>query len=218
MPNLTRLLARWGIEPYIKRNTMTLRSLELRRWEHGEYLGAATWMPEVESKHGAPQYAVHRADILKGITDAIRTLPNVTLQTNSRVVGVNMETPSVSLINGTTLVADVVVGADGDPIHLFRLHSTDPSATGVKSTCRKILYQRLGLSDYARPTGDAAFRAMIPLERIKDPALIKFVKTPIATRWIGPGRHVQGFPIRGHEWYNMVCGSFPRLYASCDLG
>ncbi|KIX04829.1 uncharacterized protein Z518_05700 [Rhinocladiella mackenziei CBS 650.93] len=85
-------------------------------------------------------------------------LPNVTLKVNSKVVDVDMDTPSVTLSDGSTLVSDLIVGADG-----------------VKSTCRRLLYQRLGLSDKARPTGDAAFRVMIPLE---------FVKTPVATRWL----------------------------------
>ncbi|KIW29782.1 uncharacterized protein PV07_05570 [Cladophialophora immunda] len=186
-PNLTRLFARWGIEPYIKQDTMPLCRLELRRWENGEFLGAATWMPEVEKRHGSPQYAAHRADILKGITEGIHRLPNVTVKVNSRVMNIDTEGPSVTLSDGSTLKADVVVGADG-----------------VKSTCRKVLYQKLGLTDRARPTGDAAFRVMIPLQRIQDQKLIEFVKTPVATRWIGPGRHVQGFPIRDHSLYNMV--------------
>src|ERR1700744_410420 len=92
---------------------MSLRRIELRRWQNGEYLGAATWMPEVERRHGAPQYAAHRADILKGITNGIHTLPNVTLRTNARVIGVDMDAPSVTIHDGTTLAADVVIGADG---------------------------------------------------------------------------------------------------------
>jgi salicylate hydroxylase len=105
----------------VKKHSMPLRRLELRRWENGEYLGAAPWMPEVEALHGAPQYVAHRADILKGITDGIRPLPNVTLQTNSRVVNVDMDKPSVTLSDGTTLVADVVVGADGRSLILKSL-------------------------------------------------------------------------------------------------
>jgi salicylate hydroxylase len=162
-------------------------------------------MPEVERRPGAPQYAAHRADILKGITNSIHTLPNVTLRTNARVMGVDMDAPSVTMHDGTTLAADVLIGADGMSLILTRtLPIYSPASEGVKSACRKKLYQSLGLTDKARPTGDAAFRAMIPLQRIQDPELVDFVKTPITTRWIGPGRHVQGFPIRDHNLYNLV--------------
>lgn len=79
----------------------------------------------------------------------------------------------------------------------------------MKSTCRKLVYQRLEKVDKVIPTGDAAFRAMIPLEKIQDPDLRAFVQRPIATRWMGGGRHVQGYPIRHGQLYNMVSEQFP---------
>jgi len=63
---------------------------------------------------------------------------------------------------------------------------------GLKSTCRKLIYQQLGLVDRARPTGDAAFRVMIHLRDVVDPTIREFMSAPIITRWLGPGRHVDG--------------------------
>ena len=92
---------------------------------------------------------------------------------------------------------------------LFQLmiESHAHGSAGMKSTCRKLMYQKLGLVDKARPTGDAAFRAMIPLDTVTDPELRKFMTEPIATRWMGPDRHVQGYPIRHGNLYNMVRSS-----------
>jgi salicylate hydroxylase len=75
---------------------------------------------------------------------------------------------------------------------------------GMKSLCRKLIYEKLGLVDKATPTGDAAFRACIPLENVTDPELRAFVTEPVATRWMGEGRHIQAYPIRHGNLYNMV--------------
>ena len=66
------------------------------------------------------------------------------------------------------------------------------------------MYKQLGLVDKARPTGDAAFRVMIPIDQMNDPELQAFASDPVGTRWMGPGRHVQGYPIRHGNLYNMV--------------
>lgn len=74
----------------------------------------------------------------------------------------------------------------------------------MKSTCRKLIYDKIGQIDRAVPTGDAAFRACLPLARVTDPELRKFVTTPVATRWMGQGAHIQAYPIRHGNLYNMV--------------
>ncbi|RFU28214.1 hypothetical protein B7463_g8098, partial [Scytalidium lignicola] len=184
-PNLTRLLSRWGLDPRLRQHTDPLTRIDLRRWETGEFLGAATLMPEIEKRHGAPQYVVHRSDLQKALMDQASSVSEIRI--NSLVVGIDFDKPSVTLHDGTVVDPDVVIGADG-----------------MKSTCRKLIYDKLGLIDKARPTGDAAFRVLIPLERILDPELRKFVMEPVATRWMGPNCHVQAYPIRHGNLYNMV--------------
>lgn len=75
---------------------------------------------------------------------------------------------------------------------------------GLKSTARRLLYNRLNLVDKTRPTGDAAFRALVPLKNVEDPELRGFMTDLAATRWMGAGRHVQGYPIRHGALYNLV--------------
>ena len=114
MPNLARVLTRWGLDPVLRRHTMSLTRVDLRRWETGEFLGAATVMPEVEKRHGASQYSVHRADIHKALMDDVQNLSNTEIRANSMVVGVDFEKPSVTLQDGTVTTADIIVGADGE--------------------------------------------------------------------------------------------------------
>ncbi|KIW62487.1 hypothetical protein PV04_10660 [Phialophora macrospora] len=184
-PNLTRLLNRWGFDERIRKHSDALARIDLRRWEDGEFLGAATLMPEVERRHGAPQYVIHRADLHAALLEEAETVADI--RTDSTVVAISFEQSAATLASGAKLEADVIVGADG-----------------MKSTCRKLIYEALGLSDKARPTGDAAFRACIPLGVVTDPDLRAFMTEPVATRWMGPDRHIQGYPIRHGAVYNMV--------------
>lgn len=52
----------------------------------------------------------------------------------------------------------------------------------------------------ALPTGDSAYRAVIPrtdLER--HPDLMYFVNANLGVRWMGPGRHLMTYPIRAGQ-------------------
>lgn len=112
-PNLTRLLSRWGLDDRIQKHTDYLSHVNLRRWEGGELLGAAPLMPEVQKKHGAPQYVIHRADLHKALMDEAQTVAEV--RVNSMVMAIDFEKPSVTLMDNTVLEADLIVGADGPP-------------------------------------------------------------------------------------------------------
>lgn len=74
----------------------------------------------------------------------------------------------------------------------------------MKSTCRRLIYKKLNAVDKVRPTGNAAFRATIPIDTVTDGELRAFLSEPVATRWMGPDRHVQAYPIRNGKLYNMV--------------
>ena len=112
-------------------------------------------MPKIEEVHGAPQYVVHRPELLNTFLEGGLALPTVTVKTNAHVDKVDFDVPSVTLRGGETHKADVVIAADG-----------------LKSVCRTLLFDKLGLVDKARPTGDAAYRIVIPAESLlADPTL-----------------------------------------------
>lgn len=110
-PNLTHLLARWGLEDRVLKHTDALTRIDLRRWEDGEFLGAATLMPEIEKRHGSPQYVIHRADLHEALMEEAATVAEI--RTDSNVTTIDFDKPSVTLSNATKLEADVIVGADG---------------------------------------------------------------------------------------------------------
>jgi salicylate hydroxylase len=98
------------------------------------------------------------------------------IRLNARVIDIDPSTPSLTLDSGEVLKADLIVGADG-----------------VKSMLRSVV---LGTPDEAKPTGDAAYRAIIPVSEFeKDPELKPFVDNPQMTAWMGPDRHMMMYRI-----------------------
>lgn len=110
-PNQTRLLNRWGLDPRLRKHTDTMTKVHLRRWEAGELLGAAPLMPEVEARHGAPQYVIHRAELHGALMEDAQEVAEI--RVNSMVVAIDFQKPTVTLQTGEVLEADLVVGADG---------------------------------------------------------------------------------------------------------
>ncbi|OGE48846.1 hypothetical protein PENARI_c025G03859 [Penicillium arizonense] len=180
-PNMLRLFDRWGVSDLIHAQDVALEHIHVRRWENGKLLGT---MPV--NKTFGQQVVIHRADLHNAIIDRAVALPNVELRVNSPVTDVQFDPASVTLANGTVVRGDIVVGADG-----------------IKSTIRSRLLEDSSLK--AIPTGDAAYRIMLPREIMeKDPELKELIDQPEATRWLGPSRHIIAYPVRSHQLYNVV--------------
>lgn len=132
------------------------------------------------------QVVIHRADLHNALIDQALALSNVELRVNSTVTDVQFDQAAVTLADGTVVKGDVVIAADG-----------------IKSGIRGQL-----LNDYsckAIPTGDAAYRIMLPRSALEsDPELKALMDEPQATRWLGPNRHIIAYPVRNHELYNVV--------------
>src|SRR5438477_2811698 len=87
-----------------------------RRWDDGRTLQRAPLGEAAEAAFGAPYYHFHRADLLEALADA---LPPERLRLGHRLAGFTDHGDRVELrfASGTTVSADVLVGADG-------IHST----------------------------------------------------------------------------------------------
>ncbi|KAJ7165085.1 hypothetical protein C8R46DRAFT_1098142 [Mycena filopes] len=182
-PNLSRLLIRWGLGNDLRRASVKPQSITFRRYKTGHRVGWTKWGENMDKDYGAPYCHVHRADLLKMLFKLAS--PYMTLYLNSRVVSLDPDLCQVTLESGRTFRGDVILGADG-----------------VKSMIREVV---VGRPDKPMPTGDAAYRAIIPTsEMAKDPDLKFLVDHPEMTGWIGPGRHIMGYCIRDAQEYNLV--------------
>ena len=102
--------------------------------------------------------------------------PRITIRTNCLAVAVDPSLPTLTLESGEVVSADVVIGADG-----------------LKSLAREYV---VGGPDKPTPTGDAAYRALIPTELLlADLDLRSLVEVPQMVGWIGPGGHIISYNV-----------------------
>lgn len=175
-PNTTRLLHKWGLGKRLDEIAVRPEGVAYRRYNTGERVGFTKWGKALEKDYGAPYYHIHRADLHKLLYDLVS--PHVTIMLGSTVIGCNPDaaSPSVTLASGETMMANLIVGADG-----------------MKSQIQEVV---LGKPNTVELTGDAVHRMTIPTSlMMQDPELREFVEHPQMTAWIGPLRCLVGYPI-----------------------
>ena len=140
-PNATRILtwlgleddmAAWGVEP----TGLAIRSHE------GETLVEAPLGREARETFGYPYYHAHRADLLDGL---LKRQPSDRIRLGAQVASV--DGGRVTLTDGESVEADIVIGADG-----------------IHSPVRRQLFG----TGNARDSGSVAWRALVPAERLAD--------------------------------------------------
>ncbi|TVP71945.1 MAG: FAD-binding protein [Rhodobacteraceae bacterium] len=130
-------------------------------------------------------HLIHRADLIEVLRSG---LDGVTTRMVARVVACDVESPkpSVTLEDGEVLRADLILGADG--LHSVIRPALDPEAPQEPFF-----------------TGQVAWRALIPC-------------TPDAPRvaevFMGPGRHLVSYPLRGGRLRNIVAVEERRDWAA----
>ncbi|KZT51075.1 FAD/NAD(P)-binding domain-containing protein [Calocera cornea HHB12733] len=183
-PNVSRVLLSWGLGPQLERTAVIPQAIVFRRWETGERVGYTKWGDLMLRDHGAPYCHIHRADFHRMLYD-LAVGAGVQIRLGCAVTAIDADKPSVTLRSGESLSGDLLIGADG-----------------VKSMIRQVI---VGGPDAPVATGDAAYRATIPTSlMLREDDLRGFVENPEMTAWMGPGRHIMGYCIRGGKEYNVV--------------
>jgi 2-polyprenyl-6-methoxyphenol hydroxylase-like FAD-dependent oxidoreductase len=123
-PNGSRLLHRIGLAGHLSRVGVRPAAIELRRWRDDATIARTELGPRCVAEYGAPYYTLHRADLhggLRGLAGAVRT--------GRRCVGVVEHPDRVELrfADGTSVAADLVVGADGLHSVVRKAIAADPA-------------------------------------------------------------------------------------------
>ncbi|KAL5524213.1 hypothetical protein ACEPAF_9353 [Sanghuangporus sanghuang] len=189
-PNVTRLMTRWGMADRMRNVGVEPQALVFRRYVDGSIVGRTLWGAVISDEFGAPYYHMHRSDLQRILLERAQECPNVSFRVNSRVRSIdphpdNQGKVAIALVDGEIFEADLIIGADG-----------------VHSLSRQIVCGRAILAQH---TGDAAYRTVIPTERMmEDEELRALVENPELTTWMGPGRHIMGYCISAKKGYNLV--------------
>lgn len=178
--NAVKVLRALDLEDGLNRVGVRPVAREGRDWATGAVLQRIPLGPGYAEKFGAAYYHVHRADLLALLTEAVAAEPGISLRLNSQVTALEQRADAVTVgfSDGSNLTADVLIGADG-----------------IRSAVRTALYG----PDSPRFTGNVAFRATIPVDRLPD-GLIE----PMGYSFQGPRHHFVIYLLRGGTLVNCV--------------
>ena len=166
-PNATRVLRRIGLADHLDSVAVRPAALEMRRWDDGRVLRRTELGDHCTDVYDAPYYAVHRADLHRGLFELVR---HGNIHLGLRCTEVRQFAGGVRLDfdNGATMPADVVIGADG-----------------IHSVVRDVL-----VADTPVFSGHSIFRGLVPVDALPVP-----MAEPTIGIWLGPGRHCVRYPV-----------------------
>lgn len=84
----------------------------MRRWETGQVIGRTRLHPQFQQQFDAPYWVVHRVHFHQALHSLAVDL-GVTVKLASKVFAYDVDAPSITLEDGSTFAADLVVAADG---------------------------------------------------------------------------------------------------------
>lgn len=187
-PNASWALDQLGVLPEIHSYAVFPQRLVWMDSTSGEQLTAMDLGEPFRARYGYPYFVMHRSDLLEVLLQACQAQPNVTLEPNRFVIGLEdrAETTVVSCESGERYEADIVIGADG-----------------LRSNVRKAIL------DDGEPICSAyvAYRGTIPIDEVSAQAGMDNVVV-----WTGPDRHLVQYPVRRGELYNQVAVFKSRRY------
>jgi salicylate hydroxylase len=176
-PNASRLLHRLGLGEKLGACGIKPSTFDQRRWDDGRFLVRAPLGALVEEKFGAPYYTFHRADLHGALASG---LPAERVHLGHRFTRLidHGDRVEAQFDNGTSIAADVLVGADG-------IHSA-------------VRHALLG-PEKPRFTGCVAYRGLVPADRLTH---LKLERT--TTIWMGPARHFVHYFVSAGRLVNFV--------------
>lgn len=191
-PNLVRILTRWDCWDKIAADSIEVREASIRDGSTNAELTHVD-MSIIPRKYGFPHCTGHRASLAGGLYDGCLKESAITFHLGHTLISVDSFSPrpTFTVESADTgrrqVTADILLAADG-----------------VKSVARSALLSQLGLTAKAEPTGQAAYRVMLPRAKMEhDPEMMALLDSDQVTRWIGERRHWITYPIHGRQIYNM---------------
>ena len=178
--NAMHALRSLGLEEAITKVGVRPGAYVFRLHDTGEEIQRFALSDEHERLHGAPYTQLHRADFHEILAQRARAFKADVVHLNKRATGFVETADGVTLnfADGSSAKGDLLIGADG-----------------LKSVVRKQIVGEVP----ATYTGDAAWRIIVPVERLP-----KNFLEPVMSVFMGPGGHAVCYYLRGGALLNFV--------------
>ena len=178
--NAMHVLNGLGLGKAIAKLSVRPAAYVFRLHDTGEIIGQFPLAEEHERLNGAPYNQLHRGDLHDLLAAKARDFNKEVVRLNRRVVRFEETAGGVELFfaDGSRARGDLLIGADG-----------------VKSAVRA----QIAGADHAAYTGDAAWRLTLSTDQLPDDFMGRVMSV-----WMGPGRHVVCYYLRGGALLNFV--------------
>ncbi|KAH9885035.1 FAD binding domain-containing protein [Xylariomycetidae sp. FL2044] len=198
-PNASRLLQRWGLPDELWASAAEPTTLSVRRYS-GEVLAREeNFDDKMRKRYGVPFVDLHRVDLQNALYARAKEL-GVHFRFGEAVARVDFDRGHV-----TTRGSGGGGGGGGEEEEKRVTADVFVAADGLWSKCRAdFVTGDLAETDPPKPTGDLAYRMILTLDQIRDPALREWVRRPSVHFWIGPRSHAVGYSVRAGTMYNVV--------------
>jgi len=179
-PNAAHALNYVGLGAFMDHNADVPGRTAVIHYKSGAVLRTADMSTDFVGTYGAKYYQIHRADLHRGLADAVIAMDPACIAVGRAVVGMAQTETGVEVrcANGEVMSADYVIGCDG-------LRSTVRAACFAAAT--------------PRWTGQVAYRAMLPARGVE----AHLAAAPSAVT-VGPKHIVTRYFIRRGQMVNLV--------------
>jgi len=179
--NACHVLSQLNVLGGIRDHAVAPKRIEFRHYHNGSRLFRAPLGLIHRLAFGQSYLHIHRADLQQALVNELNKLAPNALQLGTEITSVEQNSTSVKATcsDKSCYTGDILVAADG-----------------VRSSVRKQCFPEASAPEW---TGNYAWRTTLPTAVLGDQFMPKQ-----ATVFVGPGKHVVLYYIRGGRWINMV--------------
>ena len=170
-PNATRILMRLGLGGRLEPVVFRPERIVIRQGASARVLATVSLGTAIEVLHGAPYWALHRAELQEALLGAVRAEPLIAVSTGWRVMAAESDGCGVTAIGagGERLEGRALIGADG-------LWSA--------------LRGHVAPGSVLRPSGRSAWRAIVERSAVSEE-----LRSDDVGLWLGPRAHLVHYPV-----------------------
>lgn len=179
-PNGTRLLRALGAADHLRGQVGSPSAIMVRDGKSGATLSTLPLGGWIETRHGAPYWTAHRADLHAALLAAARARPQIEITCGFDVAHIDQgeRTVTVHSADGRSARGSSLIGADG-----------------INSAVRRLLFGAIA----QLPSGRIAARAVVAVDENEPAAFARNVGV-----WLAPRAHVVHYPVRAGREIALV--------------